>query len=487
MKRRFAVIALMVMMQLAYTSCRESDSRERLRATRSTSASGALQTLASKRPRPNVVIFLIDTLRRDHLSCYGYERQTTPRIDELARQGMLFENAVSQASWTPSSVASLFTSRYPSQIGVRPEIHEAGLRRGGSISKLENEALTMAEVFKAAGYETFAVSTNMYVSEGFGLLQGFESTREHTTEWARWVVPQGIELISNMKNEDNAFFLYLHFMDVHEISAPAPFDTMFFDDDLAKPPENRSRWQFTGGEALDTDEFEKWKRKSVALYDGSLAYVDKHIGDFVDFTKSIGIYEDTVFLVLSDHGEEFWEHALVEKEMIFDPRGSHGVGHGHTMFAELLNVPMIFHGPGVDKARVKRLVRNLDVAPTLMELAGIEDRHFSKEGRSLLGVDDPQDPARELAFSEDIAYGYEAKSLQDGRFKYIKSERYEFFFDKQTDPREEGDLSSRGLKEQAFLEERLEKIVERMGHRDSQPVTLDRETEEELRALGYID
>ena len=128
----------------------------------------------SKVSKPNVVFFLVDTLRKDHLGCYGYERNTSPRIDKIAEDGMLFENAVAQAPWTPSSVASLMTSRYPSQIGVAAAVDAQGMSRGGSVSKLEDKAFTMAEAFRRAKYQTAAVSTNMYVTEKFGMLQGFE-------------------------------------------------------------------------------------------------------------------------------------------------------------------------------------------------------------------------------------------------------------------------------------------------------------------------
>jgi arylsulfatase A-like enzyme len=440
---------------------------------------------------PNIVVFLIDSLRKDRLGCYGHNRPTSPRIDALAAEGLLFDDAISQAPWTPPAMTSLFTSRFPSQTGVSCKTHPDGLRNGGSVTKLDDSFFTLAEAFHAAGYKTMAMVTNYFVSDKFGLLQGFEKKVFERKASAEKVAKKGIRFVKKIsKNKQNKkgppFFLYLHFMDVHDISAPPPFNTMHFESDMAEPIKDRPRWKFKKGEGLDTKEFNDYKRESLALYDGSITYIDKHIGAVVDFIKSINEYENTIFVVLSDHGDEYWDHSLIEKSKMTDPRKVQGVGHGHTMFGELLDVPMIFHGPSIPKGHFPKRVHHLDVAPTLLALAGIDNKNFLEEGRNLLAVPATEQLSQVVSFSESIAYGYEMKCLQNDRYKYFRSKESEFFFDKANDPRELHDLSSKNLQAQKDLKKQLDDLLNRIKKVKSEPVKLDDETKNELRALGYL-
>lgn len=507
MKRKSTYYTLVTLVIFSLTACMTAPDQQTTESNRSPSASKKQSASnaklkskskskskspkkgksAAKPSKPNVVVFLVDTLRKDHLGCYGYKENTSPRIDKLAQDGELFENAVSQAPWTPASVASLFTARYPSQSGVNAAVDKNGMTRGGSVSKLDAKALTLAEAFKSAKYQTAAVSTNMYVSKKFGMMQGFEKAIHKNKGRANWVVAQGMKWVLS-RNQKDPFFLYMHFMDVHESYTPEAFRRMYYDDRLKRRTTELKNEDYDKGQSLNTPQFQEWKKRSIAAYDGAISYVDNYIGDFIDFAKTEKFYKNTVFVVLSDHGEEFWDHVDVELKRIEISRERYGVGHGHTMFKELIDVPMIYHGAKIGKKRDNRLVRNLDVAPSLLGIAGISNRHFLKEGRNLFEKNAAADAASPLAYSESIVYGFEAKSLQDERYKLIRSRNYSFFFDKQQDPHEQKDLELRVPKARAGLEESLDNIIKRTASNEkATPVVLDQETKKQLQALGYLD
>ena len=176
-------------------------------------------------PRPDIVFLLVDALRKDHLGCYGYERDTTPVIDGLANDGLLFENTIAQASWTVPSLASVFTSRYP-QFPIAPESRDgttARPRLGGG--PLIEKALTLAEILEVAGYRTISVSTNPYSSDQFQLMQGFQTRLLELKASAGWVIDQAIEqteahLAAGGTDRQAPLFLYLHFMDIHSPLRP---------------------------------------------------------------------------------------------------------------------------------------------------------------------------------------------------------------------------------------------------------------------------
>ena len=310
---------------------------------------------------PNVVLICIDTLRADRLSCYGYERETSPAIDALAQRGTVFDRAYASSSWTWPSTASLLTALTPP---------EHGLENVGS-SYLAAELVTLAEAFQASGVTTGAFSTNPLVGDARGFGQGFESFVEFDWVPARRVVPPVTEWLE--QNADVRFFLYVHLTDPHHPYEP--------EDDLAR--------RFAGQVPdVDSDGFltfaarrltgdvtaaeEAHHRMRSDWYDGEVATVDRWLGRVFDRLDELGLADTTIVCVTSDHGEEFLEHGML--------------GHGKQLFDESVCVPLIFAGPGIGAgARVAEPVENRYVASTLLSLARLPRRGLA--GVNLFAAD----------------------------------------------------------------------------------------------------
>jgi len=447
-----------------------------------------------EKPRPNLILVIIDALRNDHLSCYGYDRPTTPFLDSQAAGGLLFENCVAQAPWTAASMASLFTSRYPTQIGVGALEDSTGWRHVMKLlaSGLDEDEMTLAEMLSIAGYQAAAVTANLYVSDKWGTAQGFDSFIGNRLT-ADKIVDAAFDQLSHLaepaaeesREARRPFFLYLHFMDVHAPNRPPePYYTMY--PTLDSAPHTRAH-EFGGSRIamqLEPEDPQILLSHKIALYDGALTFVDAQIKRFVDHLHETGLLENSVIVIAADHGEGLLDHGL-------------GMGHGFSMYREQLEVPLIIFGAGVPSGRIKPLVRNLDITPTLLGLAGI-DVTGDIEDVGLVGVDlEGVDLLQELsenrlqglfAYSEDMAYQYEKKSLQDDRYKYIKNidgEAGELLFDKSSDPLELEDLSQELDQVAAEYRAKLARLIEGIEAKKRQGVMMDEKTKKELRALGY--
>jgi arylsulfatase A-like enzyme len=355
-------------------------------------------------PRPNVVLYVVDCLRADHVGAYGYARGATPSIDRLAAEGVVFERAYSCAAWTKPSIGCLFTSTYPWRHGART-----------LDDSLAHDVTTLAEVFQAAGYATHAWVANPVVDrEHFGFGRGFDRFLALARRFAgRNVNAAGAEadaatlnesLVWLEQNRRRAFFLYLHSLDLHAPYLPRPpFDAAF------------ARAAATGAER-DRD-----------LYDGELAYNDQQIGRLREGLERLGLYEDTVIVVTADHGEEFMEHGTAQ--------------HGRSVYDTLLHVPLVVKLPARRPAtrRVAAAVGTLDVGPTLLDYAGLP-RPPQFEGLSLRGLVEGASPApaRPL-FAEQLGPRQSLYAVRDGRLKYVRQlvpEPRELLFDLERDPAE---------------------------------------------------
>jgi arylsulfatase A-like enzyme len=357
--------------------------------------------------KPNVILYVIDCLRADHVGSYGYPRPTTPAIDRLARDGVVFESVHACASWTKPAVGCLFTSLYPVYHGAQT-IDDV----------LDPGNLTLAEAFRSAGYTTAAWVANPFVSANpFGLTRGFGRVVQtldkppkvnindlpaDAADITRGVLPWLRE------NRGQRFFLYLHSLDLHaEYRRRPPFDRVFV---------SRER---TGAE------------RQVDLYDNELAYNDRELGRLVEALKREGLYDRTLVVVTADHGEEFGEHGFTR--------------HGHTLFEALLHVPLVVKLPGSTHAgaRIGALSSSLDIAPTLLDAAGLA-RPASFQGRSLrpslAGIASPD---RRAVFAEQLSPKEVLYAARDERYKYIYQlvpEPGERLFDLSSDPEELHDL-----------------------------------------------
>jgi arylsulfatase A-like enzyme len=310
---------------------------------------------------PNVLLVIIDTVRSDHLGCYGYSRNTTPSLDSLASRGTLFLNTMSQSPWTIPSTASIFT-------GLTPAVHRVGMI-DGVIYGLDPALPTASTLMSDAGYATFGefsvawLRAEMGFDTGFDHFHCYSDHRSHCGEivdsLAAWIdsLPAG-----------RPWFAIIHFYEPHDPYAPhQPYDTLFAG--RTPPPfQGDSIWLLDDSERL----IEPLQREALEIrYDGELRQVDDSLSRLFGFLRAGGHAGNTLVIVTADHGEEFLDHG--------------GTGHGRTFYQEILSVPLILSGPGIPRAGKRRdLAAGIDILPTILETAGIPLPDFL-EGVSLLG------------------------------------------------------------------------------------------------------
>ncbi len=412
---------------------------------------GELRTRLAGIERPHIVLVLVDALRPDWTSPYGFDSDITPELRRWADDGVLFERALAQSSWTKISMASLFTSLWPQTHGIR--LIDDGL---------SEEALTLAEILREAGYRTYGVQSNGWLEQSFGFQHGFERYifprspgSEGLTRSSIW--PHGENVLEESgrlleaHDPNQPFFLYLHFMDVHEYAAPPEFKTL------------------GGG-----------KR---GAYLASIRWMDELLGMLRDQISDGGAASRTIWIFASDHGESFGEHQ------------THG--HAYNVFTQVLHVPLIIRFPfPVDVPPVRVQVRNLDIAPTVLDVAGIHVPE-SFQGESLLPlIEDPaaaSDRTNFAALGPPIMTGaVEQVSVNDGTWAMVRNlddPGREYLFDRQLDPGEDVDLveiePGEADRMRAVLDAHLasERIVEMLesGVRISPLIS------ERLKALGYLE
>ncbi len=366
---------------------------------------------------PLALVYLVDTLRADHTSTYGYARDTTPELTKFAQDGVLFETAIAQAPWTKPSVASIFTSLLPGR-------HLAVQLR----DPLDSGHVTLAEMLGAKGFATGAAIANSVIySEGSNFEQGFDSfVGLHDAEGrASKEVPAGPVVDEALKFLDwrrgMPTFLYVHTMDPHvPYTPPPPFDTKWGPHPAPGHPGTDPRTDYK--EPLDRERF-------IAQYDGDVAYGDREFGRFLRELKARGLYERALIVFLADHGEEFLDHG---KWL-----------HGRSVFDELIRIPLVVKFPkGRDRGkRIAQQVRSVDVLPTVLAamdlpaapgLAGHPLQPVVRGGA-------PEPPA----VSEVSHRGYVAHGMRTSRDKYVQRfspEADELYFDLKGDPREQKSL-----------------------------------------------
>ncbi len=446
--------------------------------------------------KPDIIFVLIDTLRADHLSCYNYTKETSPFIDKMAKEGVLFENNFTQACWTKPSTASIFTSLYPSQ-------HNALVLN----DRVPERALTLPEYLKKTGYHTALFSANANVSPEMGFGQGvdyFFNTHKMSMSDAGLMnqffkkyfpVFHRICNVSGKKSADTGYldielnrqieryleglddaplFLYIHYNSPHNIySPPEPYRFMFQPDDK-KPVidvPQKSLNVFEPGPILS----ERDHLSLIASYDGEIRYVDSIIENLFNILEKSRNIQNNIVIITSDHGEAFYEHS--------------GWEHSHSLYNELLHVPLIIKAPCFDAdLRINSYVRSIDIFPTILSLAEISVPD-GLMGKSL--INGPN--LSEIVYSELITRGYEGRSLIMNEIKYseyfygnkIKKELF-FLSD---DPAEKENMYNEHAEVRKMYFEKLQNIVEKISEGTLQPekVILDEETKESLKALGYIN
>ncbi len=436
----------------------------------------------------NLLILCLDTLRTDRMSAYGHDRPTTPRIDQLAEQGALFELALSQSNWTVPATASILTSLYPSEhgAGVKGEIRNL---MESEVQQLRKETRTLGQILSEAGFRTALLSANPYLFGRFK--RGFDVAEVERTD-ATTLTDKAIAFVDTA--DENPFFLYVQYMDLHPpITPPGPFFNMFGKEIPGKRGKPHTDWRFGSHNNFKGPNFRQFRDHRLALHDGALRYVDTEIGRLIDTLQQAGHMKDTLIVVTSDHGEEYWDHAAQERALAEDPRGLWGIGHGHSMYQELLRVPLLFRGPGIEEGRrIDCPARLVDIVPTAMEMLGLPIPGGLR-GTSLTPflsttVKSPIcEPRPSLA--ESPAFGPDSKAITFGGYKLVR--RYDGFvqlFDLERDPGELIDLSDERPELVAELTDLIEHELSGVDPDASdETMDFDEDTLEQLRTLGYID
>ena len=363
--------------------------------------------------RPNIVLYVVDTVRADRLGVYGYEKPTSPRLDAFAEGAVLFENAYAQSSWTRPAVASLFT-------GLLPPGHRTVDRR----SVLPEEAVTLTEILSANGYEGLGLIRNPNVGRAFGFAQGFTRFRSEDRDRDETMLDRVRVWLDERQGAEVPFFLYLHAIDPHGPYAPAPeFEQMF--DAGGAPAHYRTvnyLLQLNRGEVEpDAGTAEALSR----LYDAEVAQNDRAFGQLLDELETRGLAGDTAVIYVSDHGEEFEEHGRWE--------------HGISLYEEVLRIPFVMRLPGIAPRRIETAAQHVDLLPTLLAYLGIEAP--ATDGRNLLAARRAGDGRPDVYTHLDID-GHRAASVIRGRYKLVlpqsPSQGSEpMLFDLETDPGED--------------------------------------------------
>jgi choline-sulfatase len=428
----------------------------------------------------NFILVLIDTLRADRLSAYNNEtRVRTACLDELADQSMIFERALAPENWTKPSVASLLS-------GLYSESHKTQDDK----AKLPDSVVLASEHFKELGFITSAFVANGYISSKFGFRQGWDAwinyVREHKANRAQFVIDDAIAWIES-RQDDKPFFLYLHTIDPHVPYIPPKKYWSIYDsgpyNGPVQPTETAKLLEKVKTGRMKLGDRDKLRLE--ALYDGEVTYHDDQFARLLKELEKHGLLEDTLLIVTADHGEEFFEHGLV--------------GHGHSLYEELLHVPLLIRLPGALKgagARSSAEVSLVDVLPTACDILGVE-HPTGLEGRSLVPL-----LAGEYSFSyasasfSDFLNGQRAARM--GRYKIIYKGLGPMLFDLKTDPKETLDLVSERPAALAamrdILGEHLGRLIEAPGdaggigraRHKGEKVKIDPETERQLKALGYL-
>lgn len=483
--------------------------------------------------RPNVILISIDSLRPDHLGCYGYDRPTSPTIDRIATEGVLFETALSSTSWTLPAHAALFTA-------LPDRVHGCT----DDQKWLDGSRFTVAEAFREAGYRTAGFFSGPYLHPSFGFAQGFESYHDCTSYSGKSIeLAKGEALVASngqlsqdlmhLSHEDitnpivlaevkrwlaarprGPFFLFIHLWDVHyDYVAPPPYDTMF-DPGYEGPVDGRNLLRATRKPEGWTDAD---VRHLKALYDGEIRYTDDTLGSILAEVAKGGLEDSTIVAVLSDHGEAFYEHGLF--------------GHRWTLHEEELRIPFVLRYPPKVPAgaRVPDVVSIVDVAPTLLDLAGLPPLPaalgrnltplFDAAGRTAAAAGGATGAAAAMGAAMGTAAGGAARPspveaaaiaellvpanrihhfalrAPDWKLIYDLNRRSFSVFDLEGDPGEKAPLTEERL---PFSMARIAEIYETTarslneaasrlptpGERDTPPIS--RMTEEQLRSLGYL-
>jgi arylsulfatase A-like enzyme len=418
----------------------------------------------------NVILFVVDTLRARNMGVYGYQRDTTPAMDELGQAGAVFTHAYAPSPWTLPSLATIFTARHPSDHGtVDPD------------SRLDGNVQSLASILHDAGYTTGAFVHSAYPVLSMGFERGFdhvETRRPGNTQSIRkWIT----------EHEDEPFFMWIHYADPHvPYIMEREFDGIFVEEKVNEHLDLAGYWNsLQCQQHYDADTKGEMARVRMAFYDSKVRQADTRVGEIVEEIEKLGLTDETMFVITADHGEEFFEHR--------------GCDHGQSLYDEVLHVPLLFTLPGFIQPGtvVPQQVRLMDVAPTIVDALELGSHVSTFDGTSLVdylrgGGEDLPVVGGFLQSTDGVV------ALRKDGFKYMYSphrtalrarpQSGEELYDLTKDPEEKHNLVAEGHPK---LEE-FRKLAQKWLAAHDKPVVVapkvdySPEQVEKLRALGYV-
>lgn len=488
--------------------------------------------------RPNVILITMDTTRADHLSCYGYERKTSPNLDNFSREGVLFKNAYSASPWTLPSHASIFTGMYPtrhgahynadsiqiahflseSQKGKKFDLEKLHLN---SISQLSQESNTLAEILSERGYRTAGIIGGPYCRSVFGIAQGFDYYNENLFNVGRQVrfflIYRVADLFLSLndffarygytdkrigseinkavfgwieKNHQQPFFLFINYFDSHFPYLPPPSYSEFFgkineDVIVNRNPEGdlsyvRAEWDIILSVIYRSHQLTPEEKEFlISQYDGEIRYIDHCLGLLFEKLKALKVYDNSLIIITSDHGESFGEHGLVL--------------HLPALYEELLRVPLIIKYPSSSQRCrvVERQVSLVDLLPTVLSSLNYPIPP-GIDGEVLKDSDHPiiAESYTSLAYMK-----FEKRLLRNLKAIYQEKEKYIWasdslheLYDLEKDPSEEENLIRKFQPKAEIMGKRLKQWLTSFEppKAGGERMNISKSTKEELRALGYI-
>ncbi len=310
--------------------------------------------MALTRKDYNVIFLLVDSLRKDHLGCYGYAKDTSPNVDNFARDCVIFSNATAQGNATLPSIPSFLTGLYPKQHGC---INEK--------TRLEKSTPTIATMLKKEGYCTAAFTGGGYLSKEFGFDNGFDVFKSNGYSIEK-TAKQAMDFIECCKEP---FFVFIHCFDVHH---PFEIHKQFVEKfSLGGTEVKTTKKDFQNISEGKVKLTEVEKEEVIKRYDNEIAFFDLHFGKFIEFLKKRNLYNSSIIILTADHGEEFFDHGKIGTPE-------------DNLYEELVNVPLLLKAPGLLPKKEKRLVRGIDVLPTVF---GLLNKRMSSDvdGINLVG------------------------------------------------------------------------------------------------------
>jgi len=421
-------------------------------------------TIPSKSSGCNLVFISFDAVQAAHVGALGYQRNTTPNIDAIAKQSFSFENAISVASWTVPASMSWFTGVYPSEHRMTNKfaVYNRDVKKPAKLKELSPDLVTLAEILKQNGYSTGGFTGNAGVSGGFGYELGFDIYDCEPGKFGSFdrSIPKALEWLA--ANKDKKFFLFLHGYDAHGQNTPASgydfryvdrnYDRKYFGTELEQEilrEEGLDRGRLT----LRETDVRFWR----ALYDEKISRLDLKFQHFMESFERLGVSDRTLFVLTSDHGTELYEHGRLD--------------HGFTLYNETLHVPLFIRLPGQTAGRtIPDRVSSIDLMPTILELMDVqvgENGRRQLRGTSLVPVMNGGTAAKDIFSETDYRqYTYKRSIITPDGWKLIytlESRSRELYF-LNDDPGEMKNLAPAEKPRADMMEQKLFEHFAKIGH-----------------------